>query len=630
VTAVVAASIFWIAYDDGSYGIGARSSLTILVCWLLIVGIVLSLWPLARLQRAAIGFAVLLACFACWTFASLAWTSDRETTFVEFDRVALFLSVFLLVVVASSRSLLGPYLDGITIAIAAIAAVAVISRLFPSAFSDRGLPTFLPFTQTRLSFPLGYWNGLAIFVALGLPLLLRGAASWRHPLTRGAAVGAIPILACVVYLASSRGGFAAAFVGAAVTLATGRRWAMVGALGAGILATAVTLKLLAALNVLVNGPVDSSEAAQEGHRFALYLAVVCVATACIFAVCTRLVRWAPPAWAGWGLAGVLVATLLAVTLAASPVTLFERFKAPPQSLASEDGDFVGAHLRSGNGSGRWQFWTSAADQWRERPLVGHGAGSYRAWWLAHASLSYFVRDAHSLYLQTLGELGLIGFLLLAGALLIPLAAGARRLHHAADADGRTAIAAALGAGSGWLLAAGIDWMWQLTATTVVAMVLFALLTGPATARRRRADSLPLGRSRRTFALRGATVACALAVIVCSAIPWLADLKLGASQAAVRQADGDAAATNALAARNLEPWASSPYLQLALVSEQAGSLQAARAWIGRAIDRSRNDWRLWLVAARIDTKLGRPQAARHELDRAIELNPRSPLFENLER
>ena len=38
-----------------------------------------------------------------------------------------------------------------------------------------------------------------------------------------------------------------------------------------------------------------------------------------------------------------------------------------------------------------------------------------------------------------------------------------------------------------------------------------------------------------------------------------------------------------------------------------------------------DWRLWLVQARIQTKRGEIAAARRSLDRARELNPRSPLL-----
>ena len=68
--------------------------------------------------------------------------------------------------------------------------------------------------------------------------------------------------------------------------------------------------------------------------------------------------------------------------------------------------------------------------------------------------------------------------------------------------------------------------------------------------------------------------------------------------------------------------------LALVSEAAGDLPPSRIWIGEAVERNRRDWRLWLVAARIEAKLGRTRAAERSLRRAIALNPRSPLFEGL--
>jgi Tfp pilus assembly protein PilF len=84
-------------------------------------------------------------------------------------------------------------------------------------------------------------------------------------------------------------------------------------------------------------------------------------------------------------------------------------------------------------------------------------------------------------------------------------------------------------------------------------------------------------------------------------------------------------SDARSAVRLQPWASSPYLQLALVSEASGNLPAARAAIGRAIHRDPSSWSVWLVAARIATKQGDLAAARRGLARAKSLNPRSPLF-----
>jgi len=628
VTAVVAIALFWIAWDNGSYGIGERSAIAIVTSWALIVGLGLAVWPLRRLSRTAIAMAILLGCLALWTLASIIWTPDRETTFVEFVRVALFASVFVLVLVASDRSVLGSFLDGMTIAIVATAAVALVSRYFPSSMPDRGLTTFLPGSSTRLSFPLGYWNGLAIFVALGLPLLLRGAANWRHPLVRSAAVAAVPLLASVIYLASSRGGAATALVAGIVMLITARRWAVSAALAAAVVASAITIVVLAAQHELLNGPLDTAAAARQGHLMALATLLVCAATVGVFAVCTRLETRTPPRWAGRALTAGAVLACVGVALAASPGTLVENFKKPPAALASSNGDFIRAHLMSGNGSGRWQFWEAAVDQWRDSPLIGQGAGTYQYWWPAHGSLSYFVRDAHSQYLQTLGELGIIGFALLVGALGLGLVAGVKRTSTEPDVRRRTAIAAPLSLATAWIVAAAIDWMWQLTATTIAAVVAFALVTGPAADRRPLLDAAPerSGRVRGSVLAAAAVAACL--VIACSALPWLVDLKIGASRAAAERGDGAAAAADALAARNLQPWASSPYLQLALVSEQTGGLRAARTWIGRAIDRNDQDWRLWLVAARIDVKLGHAAQAQRELRRAIELNPRSPLFQNL--
>ena len=111
-----------------------------------------------------------------------------------------------------------------------------------------------------------------------------------------------------------------------------------------------------------------------------------------------------------------------------------------------------------------------------------------------------------------------------------------------------------------------------------------------------------------------------------AITLLSDREVARSQDAVGRGDFSEAATAASAARNIQPWAATPYLQLALVSEAAGDLSRARIWIGEAIERNERDWRLWLVSARVETRLGRMAAAERSLRRAIELNPRSPLFE----
>ena len=162
--------------------------------------------------------------------------------------------------------------------------------------------------------------------------------------------------------------------------------------------------------------------------------------------------------------------------------------------------------------------------------------------------------------------------------------------------------------------AGVDWVWQIAAISTVGIACLGLVAVGNGGERTRP-----GRPVRLVA-----AVVGLALVAAQAIPLLGDLKIGDSRAAVRRGDTNAAIRAALGARDLQPWASSPYLQLALVSEQAGNLSAAEGWIREALDRDRLDWRLWLVASRIEAKRGDALTAKASLDRAVRLNRHSPL------
>jgi tetratricopeptide (TPR) repeat protein len=120
--------------------------------------------------------------------------------------------------------------------------------------------------------------------------------------------------------------------------------------------------------------------------------------------------------------------------------------------------------------------------------------------------------------------------------------------------------------------------------------------------------------------RGAAIALGLTCTLTLSLGLLVQLKLDGSQAASRAGRVDAAISAALEARTLEPWASSPYLQLSLIQEGLGNLAVAHAWIDGAIRRDRANWTLWIIKARLETKAGAIQAARASLARARALNP----------
>src|SRR6266498_4303353 len=181
-TAAVAGVAFLVAYDHGGFALSARATVAITAWWALLLGVGLGVWPRTRVPRATWIVAGLLAAFAVWTFASIWWAKSAENAFVEFNRVTMNLAIFLLAVFAGTRGNVRRWADGLAVGIAAIAVVALISRCFPSTFSLQGFPTFLPGVVTRLSFPIGYWNGLGVFIgfayALWLGLALRATRWW--------------------------------------------------------------------------------------------------------------------------------------------------------------------------------------------------------------------------------------------------------------------------------------------------------------------------------------------------------------------------------------------------------------------------------------------------------------------
>ena len=382
VTALVAAAVFWIAYDNGGYGLASRSTLAIAVWWGFIVAIAFGLLPRTPVPRAAMLVGGLIAALALWTFASLLWSPNVEATFEEFNRASLYLGAFIVVVLVSRRSNLGRFADGLALAVTGVAAVALISRLFPGSFPEGDLPTFLPGTVTRLSFPLGYWNGLAIFLGLGVPLLLRLALVARGSLVRGLALAPMPVIAAAVYLTSSRGGVATALAGSLVfAVLTGRRWAVTAAIAASLVGAAAAVTVLLQRDELVNGPLGTDLVERQGQSAALLIALASLGTGALYGLGVHLLegrfRVREPA----GRLVVAAALVLAVAgiVASDPAARVKGFKAlPGADVASGNGGFVKAHLLSGGGSGRWQFWAAALDQWNAHRVLGEGEERTRA------------------------------------------------------------------------------------------------------------------------------------------------------------------------------------------------------------------------------------------------------------
>jgi O-antigen ligase len=114
-------------------------------------------------------------------------------------------------------------------------------------------------------------------------------------------------------------------------------------------------------------------------------------------------------------------------------------------------------------SNRYAYWQVAVDVFADHPVAGVGSGAFAVEWLQRRKFAEGVRDAHSLYLETLAELGLLGALALA-AFVAGVALACR--------GGPPAAVAAVVA---FALHAGIDWDWEMPALSLCALLLVARL-----------------------------------------------------------------------------------------------------------------------------------------------------------
>jgi hypothetical protein len=612
--------VVYLGLQGGGYDAIVRSEVGVALGWIILVGALGGILPTAGLRRLGWLGVGLLGGFAAWTGLGIIWSPSSEAGATEFARVATYFGVFVLVLSARSPGDMRRLVNGLASGIAVLGVLALLSRLHPSWFPADHTADALGFQKNRLSYPLGYWNGMGALVAMGLPLLLFAAIRSRTIAGRALAAAAIPAVVLAGMFTLSRGGALEAGVALTVfaALAPRRLSLLAGALPA---AAGSLILVLAALqrDDLSNG-IQSAAAEHQGNEILAMAIVVCGGVALLQVALALASRYrivprvkVPRTTA---IPATAIAAVLAIGLALAagvPGELgdrWEEFKTPEAA-----GTGV-ARFDSAKGGGRYQAWTSAGDANDTKPLVGIGPGGFESWWAQNGTLPIFIRDAHSLYMQTLGELGVIGLFLIGGFIFIVLAAGALRSFEERP-DRRWPYAAATASVAAFASAAAIDWAWELS----VLPVIFIVLAGGILASRRYKKP---GDTERFF-VRGGLIGLSVLALVAITVPLLAAKSVRASQEDAASGDLDGALDSARHAHSLQPYAASPLLQEALVLELQGDFGAAAASARDASAAASHDWRTWLVLSRTEAEAGDAAASVAAYRRARSLNPRSPLF-----
>jgi O-antigen ligase/polysaccharide polymerase Wzy-like membrane protein len=617
--------VVYVGLEGGGYDPLVHDRVGIAVWWILLAGVAVGVLPNRRLPGLAWAALAVFAAFVLWTALSLSWTESGERTAADLARVAGYLGALGLAVFAAGGANGRRLVAAVGAGVAVVAIVALLSRLHPAWFPEAGQTArFLSSGRERLSYPLNYWNGLAGLIAIGAPLLLQAATDARSILARAAAAAVLPAIALAAFFTLSRGGIAAALIALAVFLAftSDRLPKLLTTLVAG--AGGSVLIGLATQRDALQHARDNALAHQQGDEMILLVAVVCLLVGVAqVGISFAFSEERRPSWSNvprsHALTTVAVAGLLALIAAVA-------LDAPGRASNGWD-EFKGGEapgrgaerLGSVAGESRYQFWGAAVRQNATDPLIGTGSGTFAYWWTREGDVPEIAQDTHSLYLQTLGELGIVGLALLAAFLALILVWGGRNVVRAGP-EARPYLAAALAGCTAFFLTAIFDWMWQIPVLAIAMLLLAAVLVTAGGGDQ--AD----GGSALPIPWRAAVAATALIAIVVIAIPLASTSLLRQSEADARAGDLDAALRSARSAQNVEPGAASPRLQQALLLEAQGDLDAAAEAARQAGDREPTNWRTWLVLFRIEAERGNADAALRLYRRARALNPYSELFQ----
>ena len=629
--AVGFAPVFYLALRGGGYDLIVRSEVGLVLWWILLLAVVSRALPLNGIGRLGWVCAGLLGAFALWSGIATAWSLSPERSVAEVSRLVSYLGFLVLGLCAVREGNLRQLIAGIAAALGIVSVLAVLSRLYPSAFPLDQVARFFPGSRARLDYPLGYANGTGNLLALGLPLLLAVATRARTIATQAVAAACLPIVVLGIVMTASRGAVVAAAVGIAIffALAPDRlprlATAVVAAGG-----SAIVVDGLLRRDAFRKG-LSTPAAIAERHQMLLLALMVCagvallqagIALAVKHAGCSRVLRIGHRRAVYAVLTGLLAAAAVAIGVGA-PGRIAHEWSLFKQTGLAASSSNPYTRLGTVAGSHRYQYWSAALNAFESRPLTGIGPGAFEFYWAQHGSIFEFVRNAHSLYLETLAETGVVGFLLIASLLVIVLAAGVLRALRAPPLA-RAGLAAATATVAAFSVACGYDWMWQLPVAPAVALLLAGAILAYRDPAGRPALAGPRTRSRiRARAPRVAFALIALMAVLAIAIPYRMTSAIRASQAAMRADNPAAALADAATAQRLEPYAATPRLQRALVLEATGDLSAARAAVAQAAVREPANWQIWLIRSRIDAEAGAAVAAVRDYRQAHMLNPRSP-------
>jgi O-Antigen ligase len=568
-----------------------------------------------------------------WSLASAAWAESVENAVVSGNRWMAYGALLLLMLVLLRSDRRSAVLMGATTLGVGAVALSVLVRLLGS---DPGAL----FLGGRLNSPLGYINGEGCLFVIGFWLCF-AAAEARRALVAGAAGGMATLMACLAMLSQSRGTALAMLTAlvAVVAVVPGRTRRVYGLL---VVAGAVALAAPDLLRVYEHaaGGQVSVEAGHVAARDALLAAIAAgLAWGLLTLVWEHAV--APNAWgaraAATGSWLLAIPIVLALIVAAGSAHRIDRSARDQwHAFTHLSGPSAGAgtsaasqsRLLSGAGN-RYDYWRIAWRVWREHPVLGVGAGNYPRSYYQQRATTEDIEQPHSIELQALSDLGVVGALLLAG-FIGGIGWGVLRMRPAASRSAvtRALMVGAVGAFTAWLVQTSVDWMQLLPGLTAIAIVAAAVVVRPRRLPRPAGAASRHSRFANTLAGRPALALGASAVVVTLIVAGASLSRQGLAGLYRERAQNELAArpTSALADANrsleIDSDAVETYYVKAAALARFDQATGAEAALGQALAHEPDNFVTWALLGDIAVRERRIEVAKRDYNSAHELNPRN--------
>jgi hypothetical protein len=560
-----------------------------------------------------------------WTALSITWSSySKHLAWDETNRTAMYVATFALgAAICGSGRALARMTAWLGVGVGLMGTV-VLARLV--AGDD---PTSL-FTSARLDWPIGYSNGFAGLCLMGMWLLIGWscAADRRnaiadipqiHEVASGAlALGGATLLALLCVLAQSRGAVLAAAISLpiAVVMFPNRNALLMRLATVGALLVALRHVLARPYETLTIQALQQADTPDlgtirdAGHAI-VYGVIAAIAVGAMLTVAHReiarrisvssTVAMVPIALA----IGTGVALLSSHSLTSWAHDQYNACAHPPKTQAASQPT---SHFRE-LGSNRCDFWRVELNNAQAHPIIGVGANNFQGTYVLHRRSTEEPRQAHSLPLQMLGELGIVGALLFAIMGAVVINGGWKYVTSGASRDAGLAGAAACIAF--WILQSSEDWLWNLPAVTLPPLLLaggFVACVSPVQKRLHPRAVLPIAIGVGVLALA-------------SLLPQgVADRAYRAArdEAAIRT-DIDTAIHNDEVAGKYDPTWAAPIIHQSQLEYRRHHFREAADLARKAVDREPENWSIRFQASSL-LRASDKAAAQHELVAAHRLNP----------